>query len=83
MAFRTRAEHEVAIDEFPQLLWLIIVWPNSLIIVNPIDVLPERRLQNTLYPKGGRLCKNCFFLKILIGSQFIIEGRSLICTKRC
>ena len=34
--------------------------------------------QNTLYPKDGRFCENNF-LKLLIGSQPIIEGRSLIC----
>ena len=34
--------------------------------------------QNTLYPKSGRFCETNF-LKILIGSQPIIEGRSLIC----
>ena len=37
-----------------------------------------QRQQNTLYPKGGRFCENNF-LKLLIGSHPIIEGRSLIC----
>ena len=32
----------------------------------------------SLYPKVGRFCENNFF-KILIGSQPIIEGRSLTC----
>ena len=41
-----------------------------------------RRQHNTLNPKGGRFCKNNVF-KFLIGSQPIIERRSLICGRRC
>ena len=41
------------------------------------DVVPTRRLQNTLYPKSGRFCENNFW-KLLIGWQPIIEERSLI-----
>ena len=37
----------------------------------------QERQQNTLYPKGGRYRENNL-LKLLIGSQPIIEGRSLI-----
>ena len=37
-----------------------------------------QRQQNTLYPKGGRFCED-HCLKLLIGSQPIIEGRSSIC----
>ena len=37
-----------------------------------------QRQQNTLYPKGVRFCENNF-LKLLIGSQLITEGTSLIC----
>ena len=40
-----------------------------------------QRQQNTLYPKGGRLCENNF-LKLVIGSQPIIEGKSLICDRQ-
>ena len=38
----------------------------------------HQRQQNTLYPKGGIVCKNNF-LKLLIGSQPAIGGMSLIC----
>ena len=38
----------------------------------------QQRQQNTHYPKGGRFCESNNFLKLLIGSQPIIEGRSLI-----
>ena len=37
-----------------------------------------QRQQNTLYPKDRRFCENNW-LKLLIGSQPIIEGWSLIC----
>ena len=40
-----------------------------------------QRQQNTLYPQGDRICDNNF-LKLLIGSQPILEGRSLICGRR-
>ena len=40
-----------------------------------------QRQQNTLFPKSGRYCEGNL-LKLLIGSQPIIEGRSLICGRR-
>ena len=40
-----------------------------------------QRAAKYLYPKVGRFCKNNF-LKLLTGSQPIIEGRSSICGRR-
>ena len=41
----------------------------------------HRRQQNTLYPTGGRFWENNF-LKLLIDSQPVIEGGSLICGRK-
>ena len=41
----------------------------------------EQPQQNNIYPTGGRFYEKKI-LKLLIGSQPIIEGRSLICCER-
>ena len=46
-----------------------------------VETSMYQQQQNTLYPKDGGFSYNNF-MKLLIGSQPMIEGGSLICGKR-